>query len=72
MLIFFIKVNEDLIRIWILKIFKPQLDEPEQPPISIKNKKRSVVNDPHILKSYVLNPLPVEMEIVANAEILKA
>ena len=43
--------KDDLIRIWILKIFKPQLDEPEHPPVSIRNKNRSVVNDPQILKS---------------------
>ena len=70
-IIFLIKFNEDFIRIWILKILRPQLDEPEQPPTSIRKRKRRVVNDPQTLKSYVLNPLPVDIEVTANAEILK-
>ena len=69
-IIFFIKFSEDLIRIWILKILRPQLDEPEQPPTSIKKRKSKVVNDPQTLKSYVLKPLPVEIDVTANAEIL--
>ena len=70
-IIFFIKLRDDFISIWTLKIFKPQLEEPEQPPISIKNKNRRVVNDPQTLKSYVLKPLPVEIDTTANAEILR-
>ena len=70
-IIFLIKFNEDLIKIWILKILRPQLDEPEQPPTSIRKRKRRVVNDPQTLKSYVLKPLPVDIEVTANAEILK-
>ena len=71
-IIFFIKFSDDFINICILKIFKPQLDEPEHPPISMINKKRRVVKVPQVLKSYVLNPLPVAIDITAKEEILKA
>tara|TARA_A100001035_G_C27644815_1_gene436364 strand:+ start:545 stop:661 length:117 start_codon:yes stop_codon:yes gene_type:complete len=36
------------------------------------NKKRRVVKVPQVLKSYVLNPLPVAIDITAKEEILKA
>ena len=63
-------VKADLKRIWILKIFNPQLEDPEHPPINIRKRNRSVVKEPQTLKSYVLKPLPVEIDTTANAEIL--
>ena len=51
---FFINVDDDFSKICILKIFRPQLEEPEHPPINMMNKKSVVVNVPHKLKSYVL------------------
>ena len=47
-IIFLIKFKEDFISIWILKILRPQLDEPEQPPISIRKRKRRLVFDHNI------------------------
>ena len=67
---FFINVDDDFSKICILKILRPQLEEPEHPPINMMNKKSVVVNVPHKLKSYVLKPLPVAIEITENDAIL--
>ena len=44
-IIFFINVTEDFRSICILKIFRPQLDEPEQPPINIINKNNVIYHE---------------------------
>ena len=59
-------------RICILNIFNPQLDEPEHPPTNIKNKNIKDIKLPHVLKSYVLKPLPVVTDTTLNIEILNA
>ena len=69
-MIFLIKVEDDFSKIWIRKTFNPQLEEPEQPPINIINKKSVIVKVPYKVKSYVLKPLPVAIEITENEAIL--
>ncbi len=66
------RINELLNKICILKIFKPQLDDPEHPPMSIIKRNNIVVKVPQTLKSQVLNPLPVAIETTAKEEILNA
>ena len=38
--------------------------------LALEKRNKRVVNVPQTLKSYVLNPLPVEIETTAKAEIL--
>ena len=71
-MIFFINVNVLFIRICNLNILRPQLEDPEHPPTSIKKSNISVVKLPQTLKSYVLKPLPVVTETILNEDILRA
>jgi len=71
-IIFLIKEKVLFKSICNLNIFKPQLDDPEHPPMSIKKRRINVVKLPQILKSYVLKPLPVVIETILNEEILNA
>ena len=53
-----------------LKILIPHAVDPAHPPINIKNKKKIKENFPHKPKSSVTYPVPDNMEITLNEEIL--